>query len=104
MATSDEDLASKADSVQKLREQVQEAEAKRVMRENEISNDITMKQLEAEEASLQARLTAARDGAKVATVKDGASAPLDAVASQMEAAVAQQKAAEAAASTGKDDK
>jgi hypothetical protein len=96
MPTSDEDLQKKAERVQKLREQVTNAEATRVQREADLANDITMRQLEAEEAALEARLAVAKEAGKVANVKQGAAAPLDAVTEQMERAVAQQKAAEAA--------
>lgn len=104
MPTSDEDLAKKADSVQKLREQVADAEAKRVERERSVSNDITMAQLESEEAALRARLAAAREASKVSTVKSGAEAPLAAAKEQMEAAVAQEQAVAAAAENEKGDK
>lgn len=92
MPTSDEDLQKKADDVQKLREQVADAEAKRVERERVVSNDLHMAQLESEEAALRARLAQAREASKVSNVKSGADAPLAAVQAQMEAAVAQEQA------------
>lgn len=94
MPTSDEDLQAKSDEVQKLREQVAEEEAKREAREVELSNDVTMTQLQAEEANLQARLTLAKQAGKAGSVKSGAAAPLDAAKEQMRVAVEQQKAAE----------
>ena len=94
MPTSEEDLQRKAEELQKLREQVQDAETVRVEREREIANDVTMRQLEAEEAALRARLAVAKDAGKVAAVKSGAAAPLEAVKEQLQAATAQQKAAE----------
>jgi acetylornithine/succinyldiaminopimelate/putrescine aminotransferase len=102
MPTSDEDLAKKADNVQKLREQVADAEAKRVERERAVSNDLTFAQLESEEAALRARLAAAREASKVTTVNSGAEAPLAAVKEQMEAAVAREQAV--AATNEKGDK
>lgn len=96
MPTSDEEVQKKADRVAKLREQVANAEATRVDRERELSNDITMKNLEAEEAALEARLQVAKDASKVSVVKGGASAPLDAAKESMRLAVAQQDAAKAA--------
>lgn len=97
MPTSDEDVQKKADKVQALREKVANAETVVVDRERELSNEITMKQLEAEEARLEARLTAAKAAGKVSTVKAGMEAPLAAVSEQMEQAVAAQKAADSAA-------
>jgi hypothetical protein len=94
MPTSDEDLQAQADKVQKMREQVADAEANRQTRELELSNDIAMTQLKAEEAQLSARLTVAKNQGKVSSVKAGADAPLSAAKAQLEASVAAQKAAE----------
>lgn len=96
MPTSDEDLQKEAERVQKLREQVSNAEAKRTERERELANDVTMTQLQAEAAALEARLAVAKEAGKVSSVKDGASAPLDAAKEQLRRAVAQKEAAEAA--------
>ena len=96
MPTSDEDLQKQAERVQKLREQVADAEAKRTERERELANDVTMTQLQAEAAALEARLAVAKEQGKVGSVKEGASAPLDAAKDLLERAVAQKKAAEAA--------
>lgn len=96
MATSDEDLKKKQEHVARLREQVAAEEAKRVTREAELANDVTMAQLTAEEARLEAQLTAARQANKVTAVKDGASAPLQSAREQMEQALAVQKAQEQA--------
>lgn len=93
MPTSDEDLQAQADKVEKLREQVANAEAKRTERERELSNDITMTQLQAEEAALEARLTVAKEQGKVGSVKAGAGAPLDAAKDQLKLAVASRDAA-----------
>lgn len=94
MPTSDEDLQKQSDRVQKLREQVAAEEAKRTTRERDLANDVTMAQLQAEEAALEARLAVAKDAGKVGSVKAGAAAPLEAAKEQMERAVAQKKAAE----------
>jgi hypothetical protein len=96
MPTSDEDLQKKAEEIQKLRDQVANKEATREQREIDLANDITMKQLETEEAQLRARLNVANDAAKVSVVKDGAAAPLSAVEDNLKAAVAAQKATEKA--------
>jgi len=92
--TSDEDLQAQAEKVEKLRQQVVDADANRENRERELSNDIAMTQLQAEEAALQARLAVAKESGKVASVKAGADAPLSAAKDQLARAVAQQKAAE----------
>jgi hypothetical protein len=96
MPTSDDDLAAKADEVQRLREQVASHETNRAERERALANEVTMRQLEAEEASLRARLAVAKESAKAGSVKAGAAAPLGAVEDQLKAAVEQQKAAEKA--------
>jgi hypothetical protein len=103
MSVSEEDVQKKAESVQKLREQVQDAEANRVSREAELSNQFTMTQLEAEEAQLKARLTVAKEAGKVSVVKQGADAPMSAVKAQMEQAVAQEKAAAAASKASQEE-
>jgi hypothetical protein len=94
MATSDEEVQNKAEAVEKLRQQVADAEVARVAREQELSNDLTMAGLEAEEERLKARLAVAKDAGKVSAVKGGAGAPLEAAKEQMKLAVEQRKAAE----------
>ena len=74
---SDEDLANAAERVNKLRQQVAEAEATRTARERQQANAITMEQLKAEEARLQANLDAAKAGGSASAVKEGASGPLE---------------------------
>lgn len=93
MPTSDEDLQKRAEQVQKLREQVADEEAKRTDRERALANDITMAQLDAEAAQLEARLQVAKNAGKVSEVKSGAQAPLDAAKEQMRVAQAQLEAA-----------
>jgi len=96
MATTDEDLAKKAAQVQRLREQVVAAESQRVSREAEVANDITMRQLEAEETRLQAQLAAAKNDSKASSVNAGAASVLDTIKGQQENADAFAKAQEAA--------
>lgn len=94
MPTSEEEVQKKAEEVQKLREKVAAAEANRVANEASLSNDLTMQQLKAEEAELQARLTVAEAAGKVTAVKQGAGAPMEAVKEQLQAGVVHQKAAD----------
>src|SRR5437868_11997458 len=93
MPTSDEDLQKQQERVAKLRGQVADAEMTRETRERELSNDITMTQLEAEEAQLDARLALAKQQGRVSAVKDGAAAPLDAAKEALTRSVAAEKAA-----------
>jgi uncharacterized protein (DUF342 family) len=94
MPTSNEELQKKAERIEKLREQVARAETSRVVHEREISNDIEMRRLEAEEAMLQARLAVAKEQGKVSTVKAGVETTVSAIEEQMKRAVSQQEAAE----------
>ena len=96
MPTTDEELAKKAEHVQRLREQVAAAQAQRVSREAEVSNDITAAQLDAEEVRLQAQLDAAKHESKVASVKSGAAIVLDTIKGDKANAEAFAKAQEAA--------
>ncbi len=97
MPTTEEELQQKRERNAKLREQLAQEEAKRVEREVNLANDLTAAQLDAEEARLKAQLTDAKEAAKVANVKEGASAPLAAAKEEMQRAVEAQKAREAAA-------
>lgn len=102
VATSAEELAKKAEHVQKLREQVAEAEAKRVAREVEASNDVAYAQLDAEEARLEAQLAAAKESAKVGVVKEGLHSVVQPVKDDYDSAQALAKAqAEARQGEGK---
>jgi cytochrome c1 len=96
MPTTDEEVAKKAAHVQRLREQVAAAQDQRVTRVSELSNDITMRQLEVEESRLQAQLDLAKNDAKVTTVKAGASTLLDTIKEDQANADAFAKAQEAA--------
>jgi len=103
VATSDEELAKKAERVQKLREQVAAEEAKRLEREAGLSNDITAQRLDAEAARLEAQLAMAKQASKASTAKEGASAPLEAAKEEMKAALAVREGVEKAASSSSDD-
>lgn len=94
---SDQELQAKRESVEKLRAQVADAETKRVTAERELSNDITIAQLDAEEARLQAQLAEARRTATKTAVKEGTSNTLAAIRADQAAAREQAKAAEKAA-------
>lgn len=72
MPTTDDELAKKRDKLEKLREQVAEAEDTRLQRERELSNDISAAELDAEEARLTHRLSIAKEMSKVSVVKAGA--------------------------------
>jgi hypothetical protein len=96
MPTTDEELTKKGEQVQKLREQVAAAEAQRVSREAEVSNDIAMEQLKAEETRLQAQLDAAKNDSKASSVKAGAASVLDTIKGDQANASAFAEAQEAA--------
>lgn len=100
MATSDEELAKKAEEVERLRQQVAEAEALRESRERGLTNDIQAAELDAEAARLRAELAALKDSAKVSNVRESATPLLTETANAKEAASVA-KAAEKAA--GKDE-
>lgn len=91
----EEDLDKKRHGLEKLREQIAEAHASRESREQALSNEISMKQLDAEEARLRAELAAAREAAKASTVKSGTADLLDTITDEQKAAEASAKAAEA---------
>jgi hypothetical protein len=103
MPTSDEDLQAKRDEVSKLREQVANEEAKRLERERNLSNEVEAANLDAEAANLRAQLAAAKESAKVGTVRAGATAPIEAAREAMaraqaaEQGVADNRDAQAAA-------
>jgi len=89
MATDDKELHTLEDQVTKLRERVEAERAKREEREAGAVGDIRKAELLAEKARLEAQLAQEQASNKVSAVKEGANAPL-------EAAVADQKHAEAA--------
>ncbi len=96
MPTSDDDLLKKQANVEKLRQQLVTAEASRVNRELELSNDVTAAQLDAEAARLEADLAVAKDLSRVTAVKSGASAPLDTARDLLKAEIARGSALAAA--------
>lgn len=77
MPTSDEELAAKAASVEKLRSQVTEAQATLVNRQRELANDVTANALDREAEKLQSQLALLKEQGKVANVRDGAAAVVD---------------------------
>lgn len=101
MPTTDEELAKKAEHVQKLREKVAAATAQRLDRERGVANDIALAQLTAEETRLQAQLDEADRRSKAAAVKEGASGVLATIKEDQANAEAQAKAEAAAAAASK---
>jgi hypothetical protein len=99
MAVSDEELAEKRKRVEKLRSDIASAEATQAARVREQENEIEAAQLDAEAARLEAQLTRTKERSKVASIKDGASRPLDQAKEELKAANAQ---AAAAAKTDKE--
>lgn len=97
---SDEELQAKRDRVAKLREQLANEEAKASVRVREQENAIEAAQLDAEEARLQLQLHNAKEGAKVASVKQGVEPVLTSAKEQMRLAEAQLKAAQGEGAPG----
>lgn len=95
MATTEKELDEKRQRNERLREQLAAEEAKRLTREAEVSNDVTAKNLDAEAARLEAQLAAAKETNKVAAVKSGAAAPIEAAQAQLDNATAFAKAEDA---------
>jgi hypothetical protein len=77
--TSDDELLKKQEETQKLREQLANEERKLHLTENDLANDVTATQLDAEQSRLKAQIAdlKARNTAKA--VKDGAAAAIDPV-------------------------
>jgi hypothetical protein len=92
--TSEKDVEKLSTTVQKKRDQLQELRRKRVAQEQGLTNEITVAQLSAEEARLDAEIAAEKDRASVASVKSGASTTLEQAQAEMQAAVDRQKAEE----------
>lgn len=106
MPTTQEELAAKRERVEKLRDQLAAAEAQRVSRESEAQTDIEAAQLDAEEARLQGQLVAAKEAAKVGSVKSGTSGVLDTIKedkARADAFAEAQEAARAASNAGNGD-
>lgn len=95
MPTSDEDLQSLQDEVQKLRDAVAAEDAKAADRVRQTDNDIAAAQLSAERTRLQAQLAQAKEASKASNIKAGAGAPLAAARADMALAVEQAKQQEA---------
>lgn len=86
MAVTEDDLQKKREKNNKLRQQIAEAEATAATRVQEQNNEIEAKSLDAETARLEAQLAAAKEAAKVASVKSGSAGPLEQMDAQLEAA------------------
>lgn len=104
MATTEKDLDQKRERLARLRQQVAEANAQRVTREEDLSRDVQAAQLDAEAAQLEAQLFAAKEAAKSGTLKARASGPLDTAKEDMRRAAELQKAQEKAAASARDSK
>jgi hypothetical protein len=89
MPVTEKDLEKKRDRIAKLREQVANEELKVATNAAEQSNEIEIRQLEAEEARLEAQLAAAKEATKKSVATEGAAGPLAAVTEQLEAAQAE---------------
>ncbi len=85
-AVTDKDLEQKQEKNQKLREKIADAEALAATRVQDESRVMQAELLDAETARLEAQLSAAKEAAKVTTVREGASALNDQIAEQKAAA------------------
>lgn len=72
MATSEEELAKQREKNQRLREQIAEANALRAERESEMSREVEMSQLQAEEARLTAQLDQSKAASSAQSIKAAA--------------------------------
>jgi hypothetical protein len=96
--TSDEELLQLQENVEGLRTQVADANAEREAYERSLSNDVTAVQLKTEAARLEAELTTIQTATERSQQDGlGASVPIVQAEALMEAALAQQNAAEDAA-------
>lgn len=86
MPVTEKDLDKKRDRIAKLREQVAAEEAKAATNAAEQTREIEIRQLDAEEARLEAQLRAAKEAAKKSVASEGANTTLAAVNEQLEAA------------------
>lgn len=94
MPTSDEELEQLKESVEAKRQSLADARLDRETKERELSNDLVVEQLKAEEARLDADLALVARRAQAEAVEGGAS-PLDVAREEMKRAVAAREAAEA---------
>lgn len=90
--TSNEDVASLQDDVQKLRDKLAVEEGKRAEREQALANDVTAANLRAEKARLEAALADAKATNTAAAVKAGVAAPIEAAKEDQKRAEAQRDA------------
>lgn len=93
MAT-DEEVEKQRTVLVELRQQVADAQAAGGDKSQELANDITLMNMQAEEARLRAELALAKENQKVTVLREGALAPLSTAKEQMRAAVAAQEATE----------
>jgi hypothetical protein len=96
VAVTEEDVQKKRDDVEKLRAQIAEARSKETVRLAEEVNEVTMLQLEGEEARLEVELIRAREAAKKSTIQAGSGNIKDQAEEQKKAAEAAAKAADKA--------
>lgn len=109
MSVTDEELDKQRKELEKLREQVAETEAQRTEREQEQSRVLDMANMKAEEERLRAQLAAAREAAKLSSVRSGTAEQIDQAKDDAKAAQEQSDAqakaeADAAAAAQADDK
>lgn len=93
MAT-DEEVQAAKDHVVELRAQLEDARTGGAEHIKSVENDITLHDLAAEAARLEAELAVAKEQKKVTVVRAGAAAPLSTAKEQMAAAVSHQKSVE----------
>jgi hypothetical protein len=103
VATTDKELATKRARVEKLRQQLANAESTRVAREQETSNDVLAAQLDAEASQLEAQLAEAKRTSKVTVVREGVQTITDVARDDVAAAEAQAEATEQAANAQRKD-
>jgi len=92
MPTSEKELDAKRASVDKLRQQVEDARQARLAAEAEVGNDVTLAQLEAEEALLQVELDREKESAKRSNVSAAVDVMLNAAEEQKKQAAAMAQA------------
>lgn len=91
MAT-DEEVKEARLRVERLRQELANNERARADREREASNDITLMQLKAEEARLEAQLATQGNSSTEEAVRAGAQSPIAAAQTAMDRAALMQKA------------
>lgn len=96
MPTTDEELATERKRVEKLRADLAAAQATRLEREADLSNDVAAARLKAEAAALEVELTTAREAAKAANVRAGVAGVIEPAVEAEKASTGATKAAAAA--------